>query len=286
MVLSDWWYRFLGRVVIFSALVLMVMINALYYLNYCPCHSENEEDYSETDGWYCLFLGNPEAIIGALVLLCNAILFYYISKQIRQTNTSIQLSTEANLAANRSAQAAEKSNKQTTRTIDMMVNGARGKLEFHSGWMPPNKIEAHYCFKNVGDTPLTIRQFNVQFTLLENTENYPEPFVDPDKLGVINYNVGSGAYYSTWEHDGIPRSNIYNFHTGIPDPTKSHSIGNTHYLFAQFLIRYATVFGIEYIFRVAVVYHGDSIQQSGNWHFEEDRPHMFMGTFPSEVLKL
>lgn len=200
--------------------------------------------------------------------------------------TAITKADEANQVANRSAKAAEMANKQTTRSIDMMVNGERGKLQFHDGWISPHNLGANYCFKNVGRTALTILQFNVQFTVLENAENYPEPYLKPDKLGVLDYTVDSGAYYSTWEHDGIPRSNILNFDIAIPDLDIAKGIGKTHSLFAQFRIRYATVFGIDYIFRTAVVYRGYTTGLSGNWRYEEDTPHLFMGTFPSEVLKL
>ncbi|MBK6341858.1 MAG: hypothetical protein IPF41_04515 [Flavobacteriales bacterium] len=190
MKISDKAYRALGRGAIFLGAALAVSFACFYYFNYCPCHYKHDKNCIEADGWVCSFLGNPEAVVGSFILLCNVILFYYISVQVRQGNAGIVLTREANA--------------ETKRSVDAYVAAERGRMNFVRFDMHPSGATYVAVFRNIGRTAATVRAFKVTFN--DNPTPYIpggfEEFIRPGKkfYGGFHEKARDVAFYPVPPH--------------------------------------------------------------------------------------
>lgn len=298
------------QVLVTLALFLFVTVLVFGGLWYQQC---NCQPYLDAKGDYhpvvgnliCDTVANPEAIFALALVVCTIVSFGFISTQIAQTNRAIAIAQQANdfaevgiglaneaifqakesnKVALRAAEAAERANKQTTRSIDLTINAERGRLEYLEGFRSPKGRQIHYRFKNVGRSPLTILQFNASFKIIAASAQYPDPIHQYPKIGVLNHTLDSNAVLSTWTDSKFAATPIAGLWTEIEDIDNLHLVGMSHVVFAQFRFRYRTMVGIDYIFRTAIVYDGSTVAHSLNRAYEEDTPHMFMGILPSDVI--
>lgn len=158
-------------------------------------------------------IGTPEAFIGALVLVCNIILFWYINQQFRQGREAIGLAGQANRAS---------------------IESDRGRLAHVRSDMFQGSIGLHYEFRNVGASPLTVR--SVEITPLQN----PHPITEAYLALMPGESFHNG-------HLGVA-SSIH----GLPHHVRRRdSHGNTVPITVRFRIRYETM-GSMYELRAAV----------------------------------
>lgn len=252
---GDYWGQWWARPTIFSSVAQAAFAGLLFILTIVQC--------------FMLLQANRTA-----------------SMAITKADQAIVKADEANQAANRSAKAAEKANIQTTRTIDMMINAERGRLSYIGGRIDTSCQNVHYMFRNIGKTQLTILEFNAKFEIIKMEKNFPPIFDRPKLIGIINQTINPGEYLSTWSNDIAQRTNIEGLPTSIIDLENRYKIGSEYVLIAQFLLRYRTAFDIDYIFRETIMYGDNYANKIHNPDYREDRPHIYMGHFPSSVIAL
>lgn len=145
-------FRVLGTVLLF-------VILALWFQHYqCPAcdppHCANEENNHQQGWirWVCRMIDNPEAVFALALVFCNALFFAYLSRQLFQT---------------------EESNRQTTRSVDVLIEIERVRVELDALHLEPptngELAEIRVMFLNAGRTTATSVERGINVQLLDPT---------------------------------------------------------------------------------------------------------------------
>lgn len=237
----------LVTIAIMLSLCGIILIGFWYQKSHCQAVTDsNGVEHPPTGDIVCDTMARPEALFSLALVVCTILSFGFISTQIAQSNASLVLAKEAilearlaNVAANRSAKAAEEaiaqavvSNNhaaaalQITRDHEIQrVERERGTMAFWKIKYYPTTNSFGYCFVNMGAGPVIITEIVTGCAIIPI--NTPVDHLINGYRGSIYIPVPIGGFASSFHEDSIVKL-IAGNGVEVPESYKTITSRNGH----------------------------------------------------------
>lgn len=236
--LADWWKAHWTSwkahqtwvVVRVLAIVVAFVGLALWFQGaHCPAceppYEANDRYYCDKGwkGWICRTINDPEAVFAVALVFCNALFFGYLSRQVRQT---------------------EETNTQTKRSVDVLIEIERGRIELDAMDMTPPTptalAELRMMFINAGRTGATSIERGTNIQLIGPTDVILDaPFARAFTVTQERMPVPTGQQYGY----GAPRDLRDMFLSANASAQWPEIVSGRIRMFVQGYIRYEIVAG-------------------------------------------